>query len=277
MIRNYLLFLFFFLISQLAISQDNTIQKKNTEFNLNEYSSINLEVKEADEILPDEEKKKKKKRKKNVYFGIKTRKTFTKKGFGNGQVFELFNVLKTPYDSIDAYVQDIYWLDLEDRKIKKSRKIDPKYGRLLHGPYKKIKGEQVLEEGFFYYGRKHGRWMTWSKKDIVTAKQHFYKGWRKDSFVSFYDENKTKLKEVIPVSYGEMDGYYYHFFEDGKVAVKGKFDEDKRIGLWVEYYPNGKKRKRVIKYSKDPYSEEKPFIAKEWNEKGKVIYRSKKL
>ena len=278
MMRTKIFFFCLLFLSTASWAQEVQDQKIKSDFNLNDYSSINLEVVEKEEdLLEDGKDKKKKKRKKNVYFGIKTRKAFTKQGYGNKLVFELFNTLKTPPEKVDTYVQEIYWLDVKEREIKNSKKIDPKYGRLLHGPYKKIQNDETLETGFFYHGKKHGRWMTWDKKGTLTQKQFFYKGWLRDAMVSYYDENKTQLKEVIPVTYGEIEGTYYHFYKDGKIAVKGKFDENKRTGLWVEYFPAKRKRKRVIQYDRDPYSLTKPFIAKEWNEKGKVVYRSPKL
>jgi len=30
---------------------------------------------------------------------------------------------------------------------------------------------------------------------------------------------RKKLKEIIPIEYGERDGYYYLFHENGQVAV----------------------------------------------------------
>lgn len=44
----------------------------------------------------EEEPKKKKKVKKKVFYGIKTKKGFTRKGYGNRITYELFYVLKKP-------------------------------------------------------------------------------------------------------------------------------------------------------------------------------------
>jgi len=134
-------------------------------------------------------------------------------------------------------------------------------------------GQVVVEEGIYYKGAKHGRWMRFNRQDLVEDKSKFYKGWPKDSYVTYYDPNERKhLKEVTPVEYNEKDGYYYMLHENGVVAVYGEYQWNEKIGDWIENYPNGK-RKRVIAYAKEPFEKEfKPYIRKEWDEKGKEIY-----
>src|SRR5690606_30557507 len=58
----------------------------------------------------EETKKKKKKPKKKVFYGIKTRKGFTRSGQGNRVTYELFYVLKKP-EKPETFVRDIYWYD----------------------------------------------------------------------------------------------------------------------------------------------------------------------
>ena len=88
---------------------------------------------------------KKKKRKKNVFYGIKTKKGFTRTGFGDDVVIELFYYLKV-YEAPDPYVRDIYWYDFKKRKIANSRKINEKYAGILHGPYLKMLGVGLTEK-----------------------------------------------------------------------------------------------------------------------------------
>ena len=44
---------------------------------------------------------------------------------------------------------------------------------MMHGPYKKRLGEQIIEEGIFYYGLKHGRWVRFNRSDILQDKEFF--------------------------------------------------------------------------------------------------------
>jgi antitoxin component YwqK of YwqJK toxin-antitoxin module len=226
-----------------------------------------------DEKIDEPIATKKKKPKRKTFYGIKTKKGFTRKGFGDKMVLELFYVMKKKNEKFTGFARDIYWYDYTRREVRKSSTFDPKKGVLLHGPYKKMIGQVVVAEGIYYKGAKHGRWMSYNRQDLVEDKSKFYKGWPKDSYVTYYDPNERKhLKEVTPVEYGEKDGYYYMLHENGAVAVYGEFQWNEKIGDWIENYPNGK-RKRIIAYPKEPFEKEsKPFIRKEWDEKGKEIY-----
>ena len=85
------------------------------------------------------------------------------------------------------------------------------------------------------------------------------------------------MKEIVPIEYGEKEGYYYRFYENGQVAVTGEYRFDQRVGDWTEYYPNSK-RKKIIAYQKEAFDDEiKPYIKAEWNDKGKEIYRNSRV
>ncbi len=235
--------------------------------------TVNLE---ADEEKEDEEKdkKKKKKQKKNVYFGLKTKKGFSRKGAGERAELELFRYLKS-YQEPDPYVRDVYWYDTKRKQIRTTHNINKKKALILHGPYKKITEDgEVLEQGMFYKGTKHGRWTRYSRKEILLDKEKYTHGWPRESEITYYDEDqRAKVKEVIPVEYGQEEGYYFYFHPGGRVAVEGEYQEGKKVGLWTEYYDFEKRAKKQIKYPDDPYDEKtKPHIAKEWNPQGQVVY-----
>ncbi len=217
--------------------------------------------------------KKKKKKKKNVYYGIKTRKSFARKGVGSKTTLELFNTLKNPLTP-DPYVRDIYYYDNERKQIRKTRKYDARKGPLLHGPYSKKIGDITLEEGIFYKGTKHGRWIRKDKKDILIDKEKYYKGWPKESRVRYYDQERTKIKEIIPIEYGKKEGNYFYFSSTGVIAITGEFKYGYKVGKWSSFYTNRRGRKiREIQYRKDPFNDKfKPYILREWNSKGKQIY-----
>jgi len=162
------------------------------------------------------------------------------------------------------------------KKIRNTGKVEDKRGVILHGPYKRYVGEQLVEEGIFYKGTKNGRWTTYDGKDMLTDKRKYYQGWPKDSKVRYYDEKQTKLKEVIPIVYGKKEGTYYYFHENGEVAVKGEYKEDVKVGKWTEYYPFMSRRKKEIQYPAGPYDTSYlPFISKEWDKNNKLVYEAK--
>lgn len=220
---------------------------------------------------------KKKKPKKKVFYGIKTRKGFTKKGYGNRITYELFYYLKKS-EKPQTFVRDIYWYDFTRKEIRRTATFDPAKGVLLHGPYERKQGDVLLEKGIFYKGTKHGRWMKYNRDSTLTDKEKYYKGWPKESTVSYYDPTeRKKMKEIIPIEYGEREGYYYRFHENGKIAVAGEYKWDQPVGDWIENYPDGK-RKRILAYPKEAYDKTvTPYIKVEWNRQGKEIYRNNKM
>jgi antitoxin component YwqK of YwqJK toxin-antitoxin module len=254
-------------VSTYAQDQDET---EDIEFIIERSQPLTLDLEKEDE--EGEKKKKKKKRKKNVFYGYKTKKGFTRSGYGNNVTVEIFHYLKN-YVEPDHYVPEIYWFDFRRKRIRNTGNIDKKYGRILHGPYKKIKGEQVIEEGIYYVGAKHGRWVKYDGNDVLIDKKKYFKGWPKESLVKFYDEDRKKLKEVIPVIYGERQGDYYYFHENGEIAVKGQYKYGEKVGKWTEYYDVRRRAKKQIQYKPDPYIENfTPHVVKEWNRRGQVTF-----
>ena len=264
-------FALFLSLKGIAIAQES-ISSQDELFTIDTPITIDLKEDEEEEEIIEVPKKK---RKKKVFYGMKTKKGFTRKGYGDQLTIELFYYLKTP-PKPNPYVRDIYWYDFKRAEIRKV-KYDPSRGVLLHGPYKKMRGEQILEEGIFYVGTKHGRWMKWDKNDLLVDKEKYYKGWPRESLVSYYDQERSKMREIIPVEYGEKEGNYFYFHESGKIAVKGEYKWDEKVGNWTEYYSTGR-RKRIIKYQKEPFDKYfRPFIWKEWNPRGKEIYNRDKM
>ena len=271
--RLFLLITLTFLVLGNVYSQESSNDDYVSVLETGVPLTINLEEEEAEvEAAPLRQKK----RKKNVFYGQKTKKAFTRSGYGDNIIFELFNYLPD-YQEPDPYVRDIFWYDFKSRTIKKTRNIDKEYGVILHGPYKKLMGDQVLEEGIFYMGTKHGRWTKHTKKDILIDKEKYYKGWPKESIARYYDAERTRLKEIIPVEYGVKEGNYYYFHENGQVAVFGEFQNDEKVGIWREFYESRRRRKREIVFPDNPYETDFiPFISKEWDRRGRVVYDRQK-
>lgn len=218
---------------------------------------------------------KKKKPRRKVFYGIKTRKRFSRGGgYDENAVLELFYILKKP-EAPHTFARDIYWYEYKTRKIRKTTLAGFKMERgiLLHGPYKKMQGEVTLEEGVYFKGTKHARWTKHNRQDLLEDKEKYYKGWPKESIVTYYDPvEKKKIKEITPVEYGEKEGFYYLFHENGQIAVMGEYRWNERVNDWIENYPSGK-RKRIISYPKESFAKNsKPYIRKEWDEAGTELY-----
>jgi hypothetical protein len=265
--------------AQLPEKEKDEDGEKKDDFSLITDTPLTIDLEKEDE--EEDDSKKKKKRKKNVYYGLKTKKGYTKSGFGNNVKIEIFHYLKE-FKEPDPYVRDIFWYDFKKRQIRNSKGYDKENSGILHGPYKVIQGEQVIEEGIFYIGTKHGRWTRMGKYYdyyVLVDKKKYYQGWPKESRVTYYDKDRTKLKEVIPVEFEKKEGNYFYFHPNGLVAVQGEFENDQKVGKWTEFYQFNRRRKREVQYPDDPYNQEfSPFIIKEWDEKGNLIYdREEKL
>lgn len=274
--KQLLILCFTFIFVQPALFAQNTEQQEeepqDQQFTVD--TPVSLDFKKEEE---EEEQPKKKKVKKKVFYGIKTKKGFTRKGYGNRVTFETFYYLKRP-EKPQGFVRDIYWYDFTRKEIRKTEKFDPAKGVLLHGPYEKRQGEIVLEKGIFYKGTKHGRWMRYDRDSVLLDKEKYFRGWPRESTVSYYDPvERRRMKEMTPIEFGEREGYYYYFHENGRLAVQGEYHWNQRVGDWVEYYPSGK-RKKIISYPKEAFDNSMtPYIKAEWNEKGKEIYRNNKM
>jgi antitoxin component YwqK of YwqJK toxin-antitoxin module len=230
-----------------------------------------------DEEEEEEEEEHKKKRKKKVFYGIKTKKGYTKTGFGDDAVIETFFYLKQ-YEQPDPFVPEIYWYDFRRKRIRTTPNVKEDQAAILHGTYKKLTADgTVLVEGIFYKGTKHGRWMYYNKNDILVGKEKYSRGWLRESQMTYYDPNTRKnLQEVIPVDYGEKEGKYFYYHKSGRVAVEGTYQNDAKIGYWIEYYDFQGRRKKEIKYPDDPFDEKTaPYISKEWNPQGDLVYEYK--
>jgi antitoxin component YwqK of YwqJK toxin-antitoxin module len=249
-------------------------KKKDTALALDSISANSAPTIDLEEEKEEEEVKKKK-RKKKVFYGIKTKKGRISRQSGGKVLYEEFYYLPE-YVEPDFYVREKYYYDPEDRKIKFSSNVKNKEVLILHGPYKRYLDGQLIADGIFYIGTKHGRWMEYFSNDVLKNKEKYFRGWPKEAEITYYDAEATKVREVIPVQHGKKEGTYFYFHDNGVVGVTGVYQNDLRIGVWKEYYKyrrNRRNRKKEVQYGEDGYERDfKPFIIKEWSQEGKLLY-----
>jgi antitoxin component YwqK of YwqJK toxin-antitoxin module len=211
------------------------------------------------------------------YEGIRVQKQLIRQGSGNSLTFHEFYTLRT-YQQPNPYNRHIYWYDHKANRIVEGIGRDKENNDLMHGPYKKYLGDLLVEEGWYYLGAKDGRWETFDKNYILLNKEYYNKGFLQDSEISYFDETKTKIKEVKPKSYGKNTGEYLLFNESGTLSQQGMFDDSVKVGLWIDYYPLGGKRKKETQYGKDCYDKAfETFVAREYDEKGKLTFESPRI
>jgi antitoxin component YwqK of YwqJK toxin-antitoxin module len=242
---------------------------------ITEDSLTNSVIPELDLVMPAKKEEKKApqaKKKKNIFLGTKIKKQFTKAGSGQRQIIELFYYARV-YVEPNPYAQDVFWYDMKKKKITNAKTIDKATMRLLHGPYKKMVGGKMIEEGYYYFGTKHGRWEQYNANYILLTKTKYHRGWPAEAKITYYDAARTKIKEVIPAEFGVKKGKYYSFYEQGQLAMEGQYENDIKVGKWTEYYQFRRRKKKEIQHTTDPFDKNtEPFVNKEWDEKGNVLF-----
>ncbi|RIW16985.1 hypothetical protein D0X99_04210 [Algoriphagus lacus] len=279
--RRLSAFLIVLLISgKITFAQKNESEKKSDPDSTGVVSSALLPS-VAPLLLFDEEKEKeekkekKKKARKNIWFGIKTQKGYTRRDIRGQYIVEYFNYTDAERNP-DPYIRDVYWYDTKDKSIK-TQGFSRELGYLLHGPYERMINETVVESGMFYYGTKHKTWMLFDDKNVLQDKNHFSEGWPKESRITYYNTTSKSIEKIIPVQYSLEEGNYFHFYENQQIAVTGEYQFGEKVGLWTEYWDtkNTKAvRKREIQYQEEPYTKNfRPYIRAEWDKEGNLIYR----
>lgn len=232
-----------------------------------------------DDKRKEEKRKNKKKKNKGIYFGEKTKKAFIRVSVRGKSQYQLFSYTYRN-KQVSPYIRDICWYDPKENVIRNTG-FDPEKGYLLHGPYERSIDDNVVETGMYYFGTKHGRWMSFDEKNILKDKSQYYEGWPRDSRVTYYDQGNQEVAQVIPVEYDLKEGNYYHFYDNGHLAVKGEYHFGEKIGLWTEYWDtNGGKiiRKREIQYQEEPFTKNfRPYIRAEWDQNGNLVYKDERL
>ena len=309
---KYYLTLIISLFVLISFSQENSDTTSNAS--PQKYISLFHEDDPLKMFEPEEEKKefKEKRKKKRVYYGVKTKKGFSQQSRGRNEIITVFHYTKVFLEP-SIYHQKFAYVDLNDYKIHLTghrgiQKVK-EHARLLHGPYLKRLNGEIIEEGIYYFGVKHGRWMYYNsekehqfnkryiryretvREDSIVENQIEYKdlkekefwdrGWPKASDITYYDREKTKIKEVIPIVNKEIHGDYYQFYENGKVKKQGSYYHNKKEGVWKEFY-DGKRthftKLEVIYYDHRHRKEEpfEPYIKKEVDKTGHTTYEYKK-
>jgi antitoxin component YwqK of YwqJK toxin-antitoxin module len=274
-----------------AISAQDTLPKfkkkrksklENLTLEKDTTTKLNFVINEKDirfaEIEENKRKSKKEKKEKKSYFGIKTRAGMAKNVSSSSVTLEYFRVITPDYLIKNPYQREIYYYDIRSKKIKSDNYIDftaklkkDRQMYLLHGLYRKIRDKKIREEGYFYKGLKHSKWQEFDKDDILLEKIKYHLGTTEATIINYYDEEETKVKEIIPIVHGRKQGKYAMFYENGVLAMEGMYENNEKIGIWREWYEN-RQRKRNVQYPLQWWDKKEAFDLQVWDEKGKMTY-----
>ncbi|REA55270.1 hypothetical protein DSL64_28320 [Dyadobacter luteus] len=236
---------------------------------------LGLRVKEYKSQKEERKRRKEKVKLARVqYEGIPIQSLSVKFGSGDRANLESFHVLKESA-TLDPYVRatETRWYDTKTKRLSSSLIKDKKQALLLHGSYRKYSGENLIEEGNYYKGVKDGRWVKYDTKFNLIDKSVWYRGFPADSRITYYDSAHTQVKEVMPVMFGKLEGEFLQYYKEGQLMTNGKFENGQKVGRWIEYYQFRRQRKKEIQYPKNSWDEEfEPFVLREWDDKGKLLY-----
>ena len=241
---------------------------------------LGLKMKALKKLKAD--KKAKSKVSKTEYEGLSIVKGYTKLGSGDRTIVEEFYVLR---DNDAAkplpYVREVFRYYQRSGRVTSSIVKEEEKGLLLHGPYKRYQNGNLIEEGYYYAGMKDGRWEKYDPNFVLIDKTYWQRGLPAGSRLTYHDSAHRKIKEIIPIEYGQVKGTYLAFFENGLVAEEGKYDNGVKVGRWTEFYPvnpNGRRmRRKLTQYASDQWDTSfEPYTISEWDEKGKITYERAK-
>lgn len=214
---------------------------------------------------------------KDEYVNIKTDRRLGQYGSGNRSTVEEINVVKFVEDeSLSTYAQEIWWFDPNQSRIVNSSIKDNKTAQICHGPFKKIVNNVIIEQGFFFMGTKDGRWETFGPENELESKVYYVRGFLAGSNITYHDDAKKKIKQVVPNFYGKTRGNYLSFYLSGNLKEDGKLDDSVRIGRWREFYEfgTGGRLKKEWRYGKDKFDASEPILMVERDSQGKIIYQN---
>ncbi|GAC1588534.1 MAG: hypothetical protein NVS3B25_05260 [Hymenobacter sp.] len=240
-------------------------------------------TKEQDRAAKEAEKdalRKSKKKKKNVFLGERVKRAFAKSGpKGRNQTVEVFYYLKYP-QPLNTYAPAHYYYDTKKHKILKLAAVeeDAPTLKILHGPYKKLQNNKVLETGFYALGTRHLRWERFDKNGVLLTKIHYEMGFPRDANVSYYGNDRSLIDEVVPYVNGKLEGDYAKFLINGQPDWRGQFENGRKVGVWTKFWGFRNRRRYEYQYAESGYEPEvaEPELIREYNRNAVLIYDKEK-
>lgn len=226
----------------------------------------------------EKDAQRKPKKKKKVFLGERIKKAYVKSGpKGRNQIIEIFYYLKTFQQPNPSAPARYYYNPQKHKIFKATAEIEPGM-KILHGPYKKLQNNKVLETGFYALGTRHLRWERFDKNGILLAKTHYELGFPRDANITYFGDDRSQIKEVVPYVNGKLEGDYAKFSAEGQREWTGQFENGRRIGEWVNFWGFKNRHRYIFHYADSGYEPEmpEPELVKEYNRNGILIFDKEK-
>ncbi|MFD1467430.1 toxin-antitoxin system YwqK family antitoxin [Hymenobacter caeli] len=228
----------------------------------------------------EKEAQRKPSKRKKIFLGERIKRGFAKSGGkGRNQAIEVFYYLKY-FQQPNLQAPARYYYDPKKHKIFKAAagELDPS-AKILHGPYKKLQNNKVLETGFYALGVKHLRWERYDRNGTLLSKTHYEMGFPRDANITYFDAGRTQLKEVVPYVNGKLEGDYASYTATGQREWTGQFENGRRVGVWTNFWAVKKNfRHYEYQYPESGYDPEVevPELLKEFTRNGVEVYDKEK-
>ncbi|MGI4741828.1 MAG: hypothetical protein ACRYG7_42225 [Janthinobacterium lividum] len=255
-----------------------TTHKKNPKLSIAGRKAVLTKEEERAAKEADKAAQRKPNKKKKLFLGERIKKGYFKTGTGKSQVITVFYYLKT-FKQPSAMSPAVYYYNPRKHKIFTANgELDPATDKVLHGPIKYMRNNQVIKSGYYALGTKHLRWEEYDGKGNLTAKTHFEMGFPRDANISYYDGGNTMIREVVPYVNGKLEGDYVKYTADGKREWMGHFENGRRVGQWTNYWDYKGYRHYVFQYGETGYEPEvaEPELVREYSHGGSPIYDKEK-
>ena len=227
----------------------------------------------------EKEAQRKPRKKKKVFLGERIKRAYVKgKGSGKNQEIEIFYYLRD-FRQPNPYAPARYYYDSKKRRIfPANRELNPATDQILHGPYTTARNNQTLETGYYALGTRHLRWEKFGRDGVLLSKTHYELGFPRDANLSYHDNGRTLLKEVVPYVNGKLEGDYARFLADGQRDWSGQFENGRRVGVWTKYWGFRNRRHYEYQYPESGYDPEvtEPELLKEYNRNATLIFDKEK-
>ena len=91
-------------------------------------------------------------------------------------------------------------------------------------------------EGKYLHDRKDSTWNYYYKTGQIESAEEYMNG-RLTLINGYFDNGKIKYKGDC--SKGINNGEWTYWNVDGKLVLKGNFENEMKVGEWIRYFPNG--------------------------------------
>lgn len=104
----------------------------------------------------------------------------------------------------------------------------------------------LMSNGIFRDQKKDSVWVNFGPSERLSNKETYRNGLLNGKKIIYYVPEDINDKSQIPAAVytykdGVLNGDFKEYFENLSVKTKGQYENNKKVGIWERYHPNGKK------------------------------------